>query len=418
MKIVIRIFNVLILALSAAAAVLLFTTPAFSFNSNIGLDVGTFSKFVPDSKYKNDYDVPTLLGTDVINVSIKFNVDVGGLNTMASGNREAINENILRNNVDEMITTLHEPIDLITDFSIRSVVKSTIKDEVSKQIEASKNEHATGSSAQDIMDEVGMDDEYFTNFSYSLYDASDKDDATIDSVSGVLYGQIDNALAKAEESGLVDNSGFAEEKKEDIKNNLLNVLTEMKLVNEDGSIKKISQISYIYLSSYLKEQLTNRVEQEKLDQQPGEGEQAYTDRLTRTYVFTVMPDPFYTVFSAISVSLIICLIIFTVLWVFLFVFTLIRTFTRRPWTIFGPWFWILGSLQLVLGFLLTFIAKMAIPNMNLSLGDLPIKSIAIAPRTFALIPSILFAGAIILGIVYAILRGMCKADMLEEEEEE
>ena len=93
----------------------------------------------------------------------------------------------VQQNVDDMIELLHEPIDLITDFTIRSVIKSTIKSEITAQVEAAKNGSGSGSTAEDIMDEVGMDDAYFTNFSNALYDASNETNATIESVSDVLY---------------------------------------------------------------------------------------------------------------------------------------------------------------------------------------------------------------------------------------
>ena len=409
MKIVIRIFNVLIMALSAAAAILLFATPAFSFNSNIAIDVKTFSAFVPETQYTKDYDMVTMLGTDTINLNLKFSVNALGLGTMASGDRDAINNNILKENVDGVAKTLHEPIDLMADFAIRSIVRSTIKDEVSKQIDAAKTEAGSGSSAQDIMDEVGMDDEYFDNFSFALYDSANKDNATVTSVSGVLYEQIDDALAKAEDTGLVDNSGFAEEKKAEITDNLVKVLSDLKLVNDDGSLKKISHISYVYLSGYLKDVMKDKVDPAQLEQQPGESEPDYTDRLTRTLVFTQMPNEFYQVFGGISVGLIVGLILLTVVWGFLFIYTLIRTFTSKPWTMFGPWFFIVGALQVIFGVLLTAITKMVLSNMKIPMEGLPIRSAAMVLRTYALIPSIIFGISIIVAIVYSVFKGNAKA---------
>ena len=414
MKLVLRLFNVLIMALSAAAAVLLFATPAFSFNSNIAVDVKTLSAFVPETQYTKDYDMVTMLGTDTINLSLHFKVNAAGLGTMASGNRDAINNNILKENVDELTTTLHEPIDLMADFAIRSIIRSTIKDEITKQIDAAKTEAGTGSTAQDIMDEVGMDDEYFDNFSFALYDSANKDTATVSSVSDVLYEQIDDALAKAEDTGLVDNSGFAEEKKVEITENLVRVLSDLNLVKDDGSLKKISNISYVYLSQYLKSFLDGKVDPSELDQQPGESEPDYTDRLTRTLVFTQMPDAFYQVFGGISVGLIIGLILLTVVWGFLFVYTLIRTFTSKPWTMFGPWFFLVGALQVIFGVLLTAITKMVLSNIKIPFDGIPIRSVAMVLRTYALIPSIIFGITIIVAIVYSVFKGNAKAEAKEE----
>lgn len=417
MKIVIRIFNVIIMAIAAAATIFLFATPAISFNSKIDVNVKTFSEFVPSTQYTNDYDIATLLGTDTIHAGIQFSLKATELNHLASGNREVINEAILNKNVDNMIVTLHEPIDLIADYSIRAIIKSTIKDEITKQIDGAKNEFGGGSTAQEIMDEVGMDEAYFNNFSLALYDSANDENATIDSVSGVLYEQIDDALARAEETGLVDNSGFSAEKKNDITDNLLKVLNDLHLVNDDGTIKQIGSICYIYLSNYMKEKLNGKVEASTLDQAAGESSQAYADRMTKLFVFTMMPDGFYQGAGAVAIGLIIGLFIFTAMFAFIFIFTLIRTFTKKPWTMFGPWFWVLGPLMLVLGIGLTFGTKVVLPSVKLPLDNLPISSILVSIRTYALIPSLIFLGMIVIGIVYAVLRGMAKADYRDELEE-
>ena len=45
------------MAVCAAATVMLFTPPAFSFNSNIAVDVASFAKFVPETKYTKDLNI-------------------------------------------------------------------------------------------------------------------------------------------------------------------------------------------------------------------------------------------------------------------------------------------------------------------------------------------------------------------------
>jgi hypothetical protein len=51
MKLVLRIFNLLIVAASIATIILLFKLPAITFNSNVGIDLINFSKFVTESVY-------------------------------------------------------------------------------------------------------------------------------------------------------------------------------------------------------------------------------------------------------------------------------------------------------------------------------------------------------------------------------
>lgn len=416
MKLVLRIFNFIIMGIALAATIMLFTTPAFTFNSKIAIDVQTFAKFVPETKYTSEFNIVELIGTDTINVRIKFNLDAGGVTKNMDGKREKINNDIIAKNVDEMADILHEPIDLITDYSIRSVIKSTVKAEITKQVDEASKKYNSTSTAEEIMDEVGMDDAYFTKFSNSLYDSANKDGATIDSVSDVLYAQIDDALAKAEESGLVDNSGFTQSKKGEIQNNLLSVLNELKLVNEDGTLKKISQVSYIYLSTYLKQQLNGKVNNPAtLEQKTDEDLPNYTDRLLCVFVTTQMPDMFYNIVSYVSLGLFIGLIVFSVIWIFLFFWTLIRTFTKKPWTFFGPIFWIVGLLQVVLGLGLTVFCKFILPTMKLPIQGLPIKSFIIAPRTYALIPSILYLTCILIAIVYLVFKIMAKKEYKQQQ---
>ena len=416
MKAAIRIFNLIILALSGAAAFFLFYPPILSFNSNITLDVNTFSKFVPETTYSTTIDIPQLLGTNEIHVGIKFALDYKGVNEVKDGNKDKINQYIIQQNVDDMINLLHEPIDLITDFTIRSVIKSTIKNEITTQVEAAKNGSGSGSTAEDIMEEVGMDDVYFTNFSNALYDSANENNATIDSVSDVLYEQIDEALAKAQESGLVDKPEFSQEKREEIKTNLLSIFNELKLVKADGTLVRISELPYMYMSTYLKTELTGKVtDPSTLDQGPTESNPAYADRLLNTYILLMMPDAFYQAVGYTSLGLFIGLFVFVGIWGILFLITLIKTFTKKPWTIFGPWFWIIGFLQVVLGLGLTVVGKFILPKyLNVAALNLPIKQIILAPRTYALIPSMIYLGLIILAIIYAIMRSSLKRQVREE----
>ena len=418
MKIVIKIFNAIIMALSLVATVFLFISSTFSFNSHIALDVEKFAKFVPETKFTENIDIVNLLGTDTIHVGIKFNLTYGGIGEVRDGNRDKINEKIISNNVNDIITMLHEPIDLITEFSIREVIKSTVKDEIYKQVDDANQRYGGYSTTEDIMDEVGMDDEYFNNFSIALYDAANEDGATVDSVSDVLYSQIDEAMARAEESGMVDTSGFSEDTKTSIRENLLGILESLQLVNDDGTLKKISQISYIYIAEYAKKGLDGKVDDPAvLEKEPGESEPDYADRLMHLFIITVIPDFAYMIIGYVCTALLIGLFVFAAIWGILIIITFLRTLsTKKPWTIFGPWFWIVGSLQLILGVGLTAAGKFILPKFNIQATGLPIRSIILAPRTYALIPSIIFLAMIIIAIVYAFFKKAAKMEMYRNVE--
>lgn len=420
MKIVLRIFNVLIMAISIAATAFLFMPPAFSFNSNIALDIKTFSEFVPETKYTSDIDMVKLLGTDEIQVGISFALDVQGISKVMGGDKEVVNSDIIEKNLDDILGILHEPIDLITDYSIRSIIKSTIREEITKQVDEAREKAHSTSSTEDIMDEAGIDDAYFTNFSNALYDSANEDNATVDSVTSVLYEQIDEAMSRAEEfgGGDISNSGYSNDTKEQVQENLVSILDSLKLIDDSGHIKKISQISYIYLAEYLHQELQSKVDDPaSINQQPGESSPDYADRLLKKYVLVQMPEVFYQIVSYISLGLFIGLFVFAFLWVFLFVYTLIKTFSKKPWTMFGPWFWIVGILQPVLGLTLTVVGKFVFPKaFSFASASLPIKSAVFAPRTYALIPSILFIACFAIAIAYFVLKVIAKKQAKERGE--
>ena len=407
------------MAIALAATIFLFAAPSLSFNSNIGIDVTTFSELVPETEYSTNFDIPKILGTDSIHVGIKFSLKPDGVKEIMNGERDTINQRIVSDNVDDMLKELHTPVDLITDYAIRSIIKNIVKEQITQQIDNAREEYQKKSGQElesttpEIMEEVGIDDVYFTNFAFALYDSADAEDATVDSVTETLYEQIDEALIRAE--NYIDSSSYNETAKTAIKDNLVNTLTSLKLVEDGGKVTRISQISYMYLSDYLKKELEKKGSTEDLERKTGETYSDYSDRLLRVFVFTQIPDVFYAAVGYVSLALFIGMFVFAAIWAFLFLWTLFKTFTKKPWTFFGPLFWILGLVELVLGLGLTVAGKFILPKyFDIASLGLPIKSILIAPRTYALIPSMLYLACIVLAIVYVCFKVPAKQEYKAE----
>ena len=148
-----------------------------------------------------------------------------------------------------------------------------------------------------------------------------------------------------------------------------------------------------------------------LEQGADEETGAYGDRMVTIYVETMLPDTFYQIIGYTCLGMFIGMFVFAAIWVILFLITLFRTFSHKPWTIFGPWFWFFGFFQLVLGVGLTIVGKVILPRYNIPLGDLPIKSFVLAPRTCALIPSLIFGACIVLAIIYGFFKRPVKREM-------
>ena len=413
MKIAIRVLNIIIMAISVAAGIFLFMPPAFSFNSKVTINVATVSQFVPETEYSKDIDIPTLLGTDSIYVGVRFQLDVAGIADMKDGDKEKINDKLIAENLEEMIGLLHEPIDLITDFTIRANIKRLISEQVyanvDQAVQTYNQKAGLDNKTEDIMEDVGINDAYFTNFSNALYDAANADGATIDSTNEVLLDQINEALIRAESSGAADTSSFGDSQKEAMTESLKGVFQSLNLIEDDGvHLKKISAIAYMYLADYLKGQLKESYDEATLERKSGEKDEAYADRLLELFVKDKMPDLFYKIVGYVSLGLFIGLFVFAGVWAILLVITLLKTFTKKPWTIFGFWFWIVGVVELVVGFGLTAITKLVLSKFDVSQFGLPIKEVLISIKTYALVPSILFAVMIVVGIVYAFIRNAAK----------
>lgn len=424
MKLVLRVLNIVIMALAVTASIFLFASPAFTFNSRICLNIDSFSQFVPENDFSRDLNFVDLLGTDEIQVRLKFNLSAGGVSKIMNGDREIINNEFVAGNVEEIVDILDEPVKLITELTIRNFLFTVIKDQITSEVDKARQQAIDSgltvtSTTQEIMDEVGIDDAYFNDFTYAMYSAADIEGATTESVGDVLFEQIDTALAKAEESGMVDTSSFSEETKTSINSYFVSVMHDMNLIEADGTtLKPISLISYIYMTDFIKDQLVGKVTTAELERQTGETIPTYGRRLLSLYVLSMMPDMVYQIIGYVSLGLFIGLFVFAAVWGLLFVITLLKTLTKKPWTFFGFWFWPIGALQLLLGLGLTVFGKFLLPSFNiLSMVpvELPIKSIVIAPRTYALVPSLIFIATAAVAVVYAICAKIAKSQYRDQQ---
>lgn len=420
MKLMLRIFNLVFIGLCATALILLFTLPSFSLYSNVGIDVKKISSFVPETKYTKDLDISEMIGTDTIYVEIEFSLSVGDLHKAMNNDRETINKELLEKNITEIATMLQEPIDNITEYVVRTAVKSLIQDLITQEVKSSIDAAGGTQKPEDIMDEVGLNDLYFTRFADALYTAADSDDSSLAKLTDVVYNQIDDAISKAGEiQEGIDISGFDASYKEEIKNQMTDIFDELNITKDGGKLEKISELSYIYFTQYIKDQLNGKVtDNSVLDKKDTEDNKQYSTRMINIYVQTLMPDMFYTVVSYVCLGLFIGLFVFGVIWLFLLVITALKSLTGKPWTFFGPLFWIAGILEIIFGVGITVFCKFILPKIEIDMGSIPINTFAIAPRTYALGLSIVFLVMVVLMIPYTIFKIDAKKQVKEAKKNE
>ena len=424
MKHIVYILNIIIMTISIVAVILLFTCKTLAFDSKISLNVKKLSDFIPESEYTEDVKIEDMLGTDTVSVKIKFTLDSKDVNKVMNGDREKIDDLIISENVKGITSILHEPIDLITDFTVKAAMKNIVKKEITKQIRNAMNGNPAFSSPEEIMDEVGINDEYFESFADALYIEASRDGSNVGSMGVVLYDKVDEALAKAEETGAVDTSGF-ESKKASIKNTMADFLYGLDLVYDDDEyiddedqMKPLNKLSYIYVATYLEEELKGKVDESELVRKDSEDVVQYSDRLLDLYVKELMPDAFYRAVQYTALGLFIGLFVFSAIWLLLFIITLIKSFTKRPWTFFGPIFWIGGFLQLILGAGLIVLGKYVIPSISFSDTNIPLKEVIISPRTNIFYSSVCFIIIFILAFVYKYFKSGAKKELSEVKSDE
>ena len=398
-----------IAATAVVATILLFALSPLSFNSKVVVDVDTVSKFVPKTTYTENIDAKELLGTDEIQVGIKFKLSLADVNKAKNGDKEVMNERLLKGNLDDVLGTLDEAVDVLADHSIRRALKSTIANEITNSIDRAKPTTQTKTTAE-IMELLDLGDAYFTNFSNALYNEADRSSATVDSVGAVLQEQTGDAIMKAEKSGMIKPGTYTEEQKNSVKNNLITILNQLEMVNEDGSIKPISDLPYLYSIKYIEKELAGKVDDAVLVQKSGETTKTYSNRLLEEYVFNIMPDAFYTVVKYISLGISISVIVLAAIWIALAAYqVLLFFFPAEQFGLFKglliPFFVIAGILQIVLGFVLTGVFKYVLPSkLDIASMNLPIKDAIIVPRTFALGTSIVLIVTIALLIASMVIR--------------
>lgn len=403
-----RIFNLLIAATAVVATVLLFSLPPLSFNSKVVLDVNLISKLVPDTAYTKDVDAPELLGTNEIQAGIKFSLSLGDVSKAKDGDKEVINERVLKNNLDDTLQIFDDAIDILGDNSIRKALKSTIETEITNQIDSAKPDDSM--TAAEIKEALGLDDAYFTIFSNALYDEANRSGATIDSVGAVIQEQTGETILKAEKAGMAKAGAYTDEQKNAVKTNLTTILNQLEMVNEDGTLKPIKDLPYLYFIKFVKNELKNKVSAAELQQKSGETNRAYSDRLLEDYVLTLMPDMFYDVVKYISLGILISVFVLAGIWIGLAAYEILCfIFAAKKIPIVKglliPLFSIAAILQIALGFVLTGVFKYVIPEkIDISKFNIPIKEAVVVPRTFALGTSIVLIVTIALVIANFVIK--------------
>lgn len=415
--------NLVIAATAVVATILLFTLAPLSFNSKVVVDVDTIAAAIPETDYTKDIKASDLLGTDEIQAGVKFKLSFEDVTKAKGGDKELINDRLLKENLKETVTTLEDAIDVLADNTIRKALNQTIKEEIKKQIENAKPADQD-KTAEQILDLLDVGETYFTNFTLALYGEANRNGATADSVSSVLLEQTGEVLMKAEKSGFIKSSSFTDEQKSAVKNGLDKILDQLDLKNTDGTITPLKDIPYLYAIKFIQKELNGKVDAEQLKAQSGEATRDHSNRLLELYVFNMMPPVFYSVVEYVSLGVIVAMFVLAGIWLFLAAYEVLGfLFPKAKFRLIKfflfPLFSFAAIIQIGLGFVLTGVFKYIVPNaIDLASLNIPVKEVILVPRTFALGTSIVVIVTIFLLLVNFVLKKVAYQDVGKAKKED
>ena len=407
-KLISRLFSLLIAATAVVATVLLFTLSPLSFNSKVVVDVATISKAIPETDYTKNINAKDLLGTEEIQVGVKFTMSLDDISKAKAGDKEVMNDRLLKENLDGVLETLDNAIDVLADNTIRTALKSSITEEIKKQIENARPKNPDAPTTEQIMTALDVGDQYFRGFTSALYAEANRNGATADSVSTVLLEQTGEVMMRAEKGGYIKSSAFTDEQKNAVKDGLDKILGQLNMKNDDGTIKHISDLPYIYAINFVQKELTGKVDASELAQRSGESLRQQSDRLLELYVFDLMPTTFYTIVSYISLGILIAVFVLAGIWLLLAAYEVLsflfpKAKFRLIKLVLVPLFFIASIVQIGLGFVLTGVFKYVLPkSLDIASLGVPVKEVILVPRTFALgtsIVVIITIGLLMVGFV-------------------
>ena len=400
MKLVVRILHLVVAALSAVAVVLLFAMPALSFKSKVVVDVDTVAKFIPKTQYTENLNVKEVLEVEELQAGVSFKLSSTDINKVMNGDKDIINENVIRKNLDDTLQTLDDAVELLSVYAIKTNLTKIVEQEMRNQIQEAKPADKT---VDEVMELIDLTPKNFQEFAYSLYDEANKNDASVDSVNMFLQEQIDEIVVKVEKSVPGSKGGtFTDEKKEAVKQNLVNILNQLEMVK------------------FVKNDLSGKVSESELSKKAGETNRVYSDRLLETYVISLIPEVVYQIIGYVSLGLFIGMFVIAGTWILLAAFEVLHFFfvTKKHKLfkgLFLPFFALSGIIQIALGFVLTGVCKYILPEkLDISSYNLPVKDAFIIPRTCTLATSIVFIITVGVGIAMFVLKFFIPKDKKEE----
>ena len=425
MKKVIRIFNIFLMAIAAGAMIALAVYPTIRLDFGYHLSNEQISEMIgnqPSDSGEHAIDYRELLGEEGVNLNFSFEVKSRVLlKSFSKDARDVVEEEFIKPNVDNMVTSLRDPFRTVSRRTIKLMFVTYYKGYFEGEIEVAKQVVGDTRSNSEIRIAGGLTDEYLQEIGTRAYEKAGLGNSSVTGVADEMFDTTNDATRKfnAANTGVtlieLDEGG-----RDDVRNAIENMFDTMGMIEPDGeSLYSFETVADAFLVDTLEHRSGNSGDE---PEENIEEKAARLNDVLNGLIREMVPEESYNGLITGLKFAFIGLFIFEAVWGFYFIFTFVRTVFRKTkvYTFTGPIFWIIGLVQIVLGVGLTIVIA-AVTKGNL-LSSLPnggsaaktLANLTLELHTCTFIPSIIVLVMIPITIVYGVLKHKYKKQIKAE----
>lgn len=448
MKLFLKLFNIIYIALAAVACVALLTKPLVSIDASLNLHKDTISNLVypsvEDQVKKEDFDNALSKSLDENgNINIGLHIYVPAATVIykdATSISNGLTEE-MTTAADNLINKLTPTVKELAKLIAKDASKTAIKQSIAAQISSSNPD----SDPHAIMQDAGIDDEYIQTLTDDVFDlllGNEEENIdrveTIDELVLAIDDNISDICTKLADAGVpgypsdpVELQAKIDSMSDNIEEELKKSFMDANLCDEDGKIADVDAVMDEVLIKFIDKLIGEETEEEPEEKSLIRYTRAESEEEKETELKQKIRKLLTKKIDELNIKNIveqywfIPLVITLLLvlpWLLFIIITLFRTLRRnkywtKSWVIFT-----FASVQVGLGIVLyVFTTRFMSQVVNLlPLPESPavdvLKGSSLAVKTSSFIPSILYLVMIPLSIIYIICAFKAKKDYKKSKE--
>ena len=202
-----------------------------------------------------DLDFAEILGDKTYPLNLTLEIKTSHIFAALNSDVSAMIDDLIAQNVNTIVDQLNAFINDIVPNVVKGVSKQVLYEQLHTQLENFYQGEKEAEEIKQILNDCGVDDTYIDTQTDALIDAIYAEDATVDSVADTVVTIVDDAFNKLSESELEDIETLTEEDKNEIRQTVTEVLSE--IATEDGKLNADEMLTRLLLQMLNSEQSDN-----------------------------------------------------------------------------------------------------------------------------------------------------------------